>query len=166
MKPQYLLEKIQIGPLMLHLRTGYDETKGCMIFWIDLFAGAGGTTTGIHLAGLENVKVVACINHDYNALMSHWLNHPNCMHFVEDVRDFKVVEALRELVNKLRSEFPGCKINLWASLECTNYSKAKGGLPRDADSRTLAHALFMYIDELQPDYVWIENVREFMSWGP
>ncbi|HAQ19570.1 MAG TPA: DNA cytosine methyltransferase [Prolixibacteraceae bacterium] len=137
-----------------------------MIFWIDLFAGAGGTTTGIHLAGLENVKVVACVNHDHNALMSHWHNHPDCMHFVEDVRDFKVVVALSNLVAELRSQFPECVINLWASLECTNYSKAKGGLPRDADSRTLAHALFMYIEELQPDYVYIENVREFMSWGP
>ena len=28
--------------------------------------------------------------------------------------------------------------SLWASLECTNFSRAKGGLPRDADSRTLA----------------------------
>lgn len=155
-----------MGPLMLHLKKEYDEKAGRMIFWIDLFSGAGGTTSGIHLAGMPNVKVVACVNHDNNALYSHWLNHPHCMHLVEDVRDFKVVEKLRELVKKLRSEFPGCVINLWASLECTNYSKAKGGLPRDADSRTLAHALFMYIEELKPDYVYIENVIEFMSWGP
>jgi len=166
MKPQHIFEEIKIGPLMLHLHKGYDVANGRMIFWIDLFAGAGGTTTGIHLAGLENVKVVACVNHDYNALMSHWHNHPDCMHFVEDVRDFKVVVALSNLVNELRSQFPGCIVNLWASLECTNYSKAKGGLPRDADSRTLAHALFMYIEQLKPDYVYIENVREFMSWGP
>lgn len=166
MKPQHIFEEIKIGPLMLHLHKGYDEAKGRMVFWIDLFAGAGGTTTGIHLAGLDNVKVVACVNHDYNALMSHWRNHPDCMHFVEDVRDFAVVEALRKLVEELRIQFPGCVINLWASLECTNYSKAKGGLPRDADSRTLAHALFMYIEQLKPDYVYIENVREFMSWGP
>ena len=54
---------------------------------------------------------------------------------------------------------------LWASLECTNFSKAKGGLPRDADSRTLADHLFRYIEALNPDYIQIENVREFMSWG-
>lgn len=166
MKPQHLFKKIQLGPLMLHLQKEYDKAIGQMIFWIDLFSGAGGTTTGIHLAGLENVKVVACVNHDHNALYSHWRNHPHCMHFVEDVRDFKVVQALKELVDRLRRDFPGCMINLWASLECTNYSKAKGGLPRDGDSRTLAHALFMYIKELDIDYVYIENVREFMSWGP
>jgi DNA (cytosine-5)-methyltransferase 1 len=166
MKPQHIFEKIQIEPMMLHLKSNYDETNGRMVFWIDLFSGAGGTTTGIHLAKLKNTKVVACVNHDYNALLSHYGNHPNCLHFVEDVRNFKVVIELKKLVNELRRQFPGCIINLWASLECTNYSKAKGGLPRDADSRTLAHALFMYIEELCPDYIYIENVREFMSWGP
>jgi DNA (cytosine-5)-methyltransferase 1 len=54
---------------------------------------------------------------------------------------------------------------LWASLECTNFSKAKGGMPRDADSRTLAEHLFRYIEALRPDYIQIENVEEFMSWG-
>jgi site-specific DNA-cytosine methylase len=36
---------------------------------------------------------------------------------------------------------------------------------RNADSRTLAEHLFMYLDELKPDYLYIENVREFMAWG-
>ena len=54
---------------------------------------------------------------------------------------------------------------LHASLECTNFSKAKGGQPRDADSRTLAEHLFRYIDVIDPDYIQIENVEEFMSWG-
>lgn len=135
------------------------------IFYIDLFSGAGGTTTGIHMAG-ENVKVLACVNHDTNAIESHKANHPECIHFVEDVRDWNVVVALSKLVAKTRREHPECKIILWASLECTNYSKAKGGLPRDADSRTLAHALYMYAEELEPDGIDIENVREFMSWGP
>ena len=137
------------------------------IFWIDLFSGAGGTTTGIHLADKSNnVKVVACVNHDEIAIKSHMANHPNCLHFIEDVRDYKVVYKLKLLVEELRRNNPGCVINLWASLECTNYSKAKGGLPRDGDSRTLAYSLYNYIDELEPDYVYVENVREFMSWGP
>ena len=137
------------------------------IFWIDLFSGAGGTTTGIHLVDDSgNVQVVACVNHDKVAIESHKANHPECLHFVEDVRDFNVVLSLKILVEKLRKEHPECLINIWASLECTNYSKAKGGLPRDADSRTLANALFMYLEELNPDYLFIENVREFMAWGP
>jgi DNA (cytosine-5)-methyltransferase 1 len=137
------------------------------IFWIDLFSGAGGTTTGIHLVDQNNrVKVVACVNHDSLAIESHKANHPDCIHFIEDVRDLNVVIALAKLLKQLRRDYPGCRINIWASLECTNYSKAKGGLPRDADSRTLAHAMYMYLEHLDPDYFFVENVREFMAWGP
>lgn len=135
------------------------------LYWIDLFCGAGGTSTGIHMANV-NAKVIACVNHDENAIESHKANHPDCLHFTEDIRDFNVVLKLKDLVDELRLNDPNCFINIWASLECTNYSKAKGGLPRDADSRTLALDMFMYIDQLNPDYLFIENVREFMSWGP
>lgn len=136
-----------------------------VVFWIDLFAGAGGTTTGIELAE-ANAIVVACVNHDAMAIASHSENHPNCIHFTEDIRDFAVVQKIITIINELRLRFPNCIINLHASLECTNYSKAKGGLPRDADSRTLAEHLYMYINGFSPDYVFIENVREFMAWGP
>ncbi len=133
------------------------------IFYIDLFSGAGGTTTGVHLAGSE---VVACVNHDPKAIESHKTNHPKCHHFIEDIRDFKVVEGLKKIVSNLRQQWPDCILIIWASLECTNYSNAKGGMPRDADSRTLANHLFMYLEHLQPEYLMIENVREFMAWGP
>lgn len=132
------------------------------IYWIDLFAGAGGTSTGIHLA---NQNVIACVNHDPTALASHEANHPHTKHFVEDIKDFAVVQKLKILVDEIRKKEPDAIINIWASLECTNYSKAKGGLPRDADSRTLAEHLFMYLEELNPLGLYIENVSEFMSWG-
>jgi DNA (cytosine-5)-methyltransferase 1 len=135
------------------------------IFYIDLFSGAGGTTTGVHLAG-PNIQVAACVNHDSKAIESHKANHPNCIHFIEDVRDMKVVRHISALCRNIRKDNPGCVINLWASLECTNYSKAKGGQPRDADSRTLAYSLYDYLEGVDYDYVFIENVREFMSWGP
>jgi DNA (cytosine-5)-methyltransferase 1 len=133
------------------------------IYWIDLFCGAGGTSTGIHLAGS---KVIACVNHDKNAIAAHAENHPDTIHFTEDIRDFHVVEKLQVLVDGVRAQDPNAVFAIWASLECTNFSKAKGGLPRDADSRTLADHMFMYLQQLRPDYLWVENVREFMSWGP
>lgn len=135
------------------------------IWWIDLFAGAGGTTTGIHLAN-ANAKVLACVNHDPKAIECHIVNHPDCHHFTEDITDFAVVLKLKKLVEEKRKLNPNCIINIWASLECTNYSKAKGGQPRNADSRTLAEHLLGYVIELNCDYLFIENVREFMSWGP
>ncbi|GAB3164575.1 DNA cytosine methyltransferase [Telluribacter humicola] len=99
------------------------------------------------------------------AIASHSANHPNAMHFVEDIRVLNL-SSLVHLVQAIRKQYPHIRIVLWASLECTNFSKAKGGQPRDADSRTLAEHLYRYVEDLQPDYIQIENVVEFMSWGP
>lgn len=149
-----------------YVKNNIKNSEELIVFWIDLFCGAGGTTSGIHFSGIKNMFVAACVNHDTNAILSHQQNHPNTIHFIEDIRNFEVVQKLKTLVDKLRSEFPNCIINLWASLECTNFSKAKGGQTRDADSRTLAEHMQMYLEGLNPDYFWVENVREFMSWGP
>ena len=69
-----------------------------MIYFIDLFAGAGGTTTG--LSQVKGIKVVACINHDSNAIKSHTENHPECLHFVEDPTA-KAIELLKTKIRKL-----------------------------------------------------------------
>lgn len=137
------------------------------LLYIDLFCGAGGTSTGVERAMLGNEKcarVIACVNHDPNAIKSHAANHPNTRHFTEDIRTLNL-SPLASLTNRERTKNKGAKVVLWASLECTNFSKAKGGQPRDADSRTLAEHLFRYIDALRPDYIYIENVEEFMCWG-
>lgn len=131
---------------------------------VDLFCGAGGTTTGFDMTG-GLAKVIACVNHDPKAIKSHWLNHPEVKHFEEDIRTLDLTELV-SLVKFYRVKFPNALLILWASLECTNFSKAKGGQPRDADSRTLADHLDRYISAINPDYIQIENVVEFMSWGP
>ena len=138
-----------------------------MLYYVDLFCGAGGTSTGVEAARLHGEKcahVLACVNHDPNAIKSHASNHPSTVHFTEDIRTL-AMEPLADIVAKARSANPEALVVLWASLECTNFSKAKGGQPRDADSRTLANHLFRYIEAINPDYIQIENVVEFMSWG-
>jgi len=135
--------------------------------YIDLFCGAGGTSSGVEYATVDGRKcaeVIACVNHDANAIKSHAANHPKTMHFTEDIRTLDLTQLVLHTMAK-RNEHPHARLVLWASLECTNFSKAKGGQPRDADSRTLAEHLFRYIEALQPDYVEIENVEEFMCWG-
>lgn len=137
------------------------------LLYIDLFCGAGGTSTGVNSARLNGEQcadVIACVNHDANAIASHASNHPDALHFTEDIRTLEL-SPLVEHLKKCREENPGALVVLWASLECTNFSKAKGGQPRDADSRTLAEHLFRYIKAITPDYIQIENVEEFMSWG-
>ena len=141
--------------------------KQITALYIDLFCGAGGTSSGVEYARLDGRKcaeVVACVNHDANAIKSHKANHPHTLHFTEDIRTLELSPMLKHLEKK-RRQYPKAKVVLWASLECTNFSKAKGGQPRDADSRTLADHLFRYIEALQPDYIQIENVEEFMCWG-
>lgn len=96
---------------------------------IDLFSGAGGTTTGIERAkyqGKKIAEVIACINHDEIAIQSHASNYKNVVHFIEDIRNFNV-----ERFPKFTDSPDVIKV-VWASLECTNFSNAKGGLPRDA----------------------------------
>lgn len=137
------------------------------LLYIDLFCGAGGTSTGVEnarYAGEQCAKVVACVNHDANAIASHAANHPDALHFTEDIRTLEL-SHLVDHVKRMKKIYPEALIVLWASLECTNFSKAKGGQPRDADSRTLAEHLFRYIESIDPDYIQIENVEEFMSWG-
>lgn len=130
--------------------------------FIDLFAGAGGVTTGAEEAELDGKKVadvICAINHDRKAIESHWQNHPHVKHFVENIKKFDVNDLPKV-------SDPRARKFLWASLECTNFSNAKGGLPRDADSRTLGNHLPRYVKAFDPDYIGIENVREFRDWGP
>lgn len=137
------------------------------LFVIDLFCGAGGLSEGVEEARLNGnrcAKVVCCVNHDKNAILSHDANIPDALHFIEDIRTLEL-SPINTIVERIRELYPDSMIMLHASLECTNFSKAKGGQPRDADSRTLAEHLFRYIDVIAPDYIQIENVEEFMSWG-
>lgn len=117
----------------------------------DFFCGGGGSTTGMRR--VQGVKVVAALNHDANAIHCHETNHPETQHFYADIRE------------QNENEMPKVDIG-WFSLECTNYSNAKGGAPRDADSRTLAWEVPRFAIAMNMKYIIIENVREFMSWGP
>lgn len=140
-------------------RIVYEDAKFVII---DLFCGGGGVSKGFEDA-LINAKriaeVIACVNHDALCIRSHKANFPNCKHYTEDVRTLDVTTLPRKEAGDGRIWI------LWASLECTHFSNAKTG-SRDADSRTLANALFPYIDWICPDLIMIENVREFKSWGP
>ena len=137
------------------------------LLYVDLFCGAGGTTTGIEQARVRGEKVaevVACVNHDPHAIASHSANHMKAVHFTEDIRTLDTAH-LKAVLEAAKIEHPDAKTVLWASCECTNFSKAKGGQPRDADSRTLAEHLYRYVEDLDPDFVAVENVEEFMCWG-
>ena len=89
------------------------------LLYIDLFCGAGGTSTGVNTARLDGdrcAEVVACVNHDANAIASHASNHPDAMHFTEDIRTLELSPLVAHL-EKCRRMNPGALTVLWASLE-------------------------------------------------
>lgn len=145
-----------------------NPNENIQLLYIDLFCGAGGTSTGVENAvvnGKKIAKVIACVNHDRNAIASHKANHPDAIHYTEDIRTLEL-GPMQKHIALARRTYPDAKVVLWASLECTNFSRAKGGMSRDADSRTLAEHLFRYVEALDPDIIQIENVDEFQTWGP
>lgn len=88
--------------------------------------------------------------------------NPNALHFTEDIRTLELSPLISHIA-ECRKDNQEALIVLWASLECTNFSKAKGGQPRDADSRTLAEHLFRYIEAIDPDYIQIDMVHTLLA---
>lgn len=128
----------------------------------DLLCGLGGGTAGNEDAEDRNkrriCRTVNCINHWPMAMKSHSANFPHINHFTEDIKGFDV--------RRFQEWTPGAFKMMLAGVECTNHSIAKGGLPRDGDSRTMANDLFPYVKLRDYDYIQIENVKEFELWGP
>lgn len=137
---------------------------------IDSLCGAGGFTEGAEKAadefGRRLAIVAAGLNHDKLALESHARNHPETVHFREDMRDKTLPYRILAVIEQAKKLYPNAIVLFHCSLECTNFSNAKGGKTRDADSRSLAIYMPNYLEILKPDLFTVENVREFKAWGP
>ena len=168
-KEKYRLPEFNIDRLMLHIDSVIEQSpSGIVQLVIDLFCGAGGTSEGIENARYmdkKNSVIIVGINHDIIAIYSQAKNHPLAYYTTEDIR-FANLSPIKKIIDAIKIKYPNCPIILWGSLECTNHSNAKGGMSRNADSRTLPWELYRYIKLLNPDGIWIENVREFAEWGP
>jgi len=103
------------------MNSEYSNSEDIRLLYIDLFCGAGGTSTGVESAvinGNKCAKVIACVNHDANAIASHESNHPDALHFTEDIRTLDLKPLLLSLI-RMRQEYPCALIVLWASLGIT-----------------------------------------------
>lgn len=122
---------------------------------VDLFAGGGGASLGIEMATGRQVDVA--INHDAAAVALHQVNHPQTRHHLCDV-----FEADPHAVTG------GRPVGLlWASPDCTDHSKAKGGKPiRTRKRRALAWVVKRWAGQVRPRVIMLENVEEFVQWGP
>lgn len=120
-----------------------------------LFAGAGGSCEGIRRATGTSPRLA--VNHNPIALQAHALNHPDTHHLCEDVfraQPWRVWPRNRRL--RL----------LWASPDCTDFSRAKGGAPVTSGRRSLAWVVADWVAQTSPQIVMLENVPEFEGWGP
>lgn len=121
---------------------------------IDSFAGGGGASVGIARAIGRGPDIA--INHDSEALAMHKANHPGTRHVPEDVWRTN----LRKLVGGRSVAL------LWASPDCTDFSRAKGGVPVRKHIRSLAWVAVKWASQIRPGCIVLENVREFEQWGP
>jgi DNA (cytosine-5)-methyltransferase 1 len=121
---------------------------------IVLFAGGGGSCTGIEQAIARHVDIAA--NHSEQAIQCHAANHPQCRHYREDVRRLDP----RELTGGRPAGY------LHLSPDCTHFSQAKGGQPRDAETRSLSWVGVKWAGTVRPEVITLENVREILKWGP
>lgn len=115
---------------------------------VDSFAGIGGTSEGLRLAGLH---VDHAINHSLAALAVHAANHPTTEHHIESVWAVNPIQGTRFF---------------WLSPSCTHFSKAKGSVPKSNKLRGLAWLAVRWASAVSPDVIGLENVEEFLSWGP
>lgn len=121
---------------------------------IDLFAGGGGASTGIEAAIGRRVDIA--INHDPEAVAMHQANHPETQHYVSDVFEVDPLTATGGRPVGL----------LWASPDCKHFSKAKGGKPVSKKIRALAWVVVKWASAVRPRIIMLENVEEFVTWGP
>jgi len=122
---------------------------------IDLFAGGGGASEGIRMALGRDPDYA--VNHDPLAVAMHKANHPGTVHYTQDVWEVSPRQVTRGRPVDL----------LWASPDCTHFSKAKGGAPRrDQKRRDLAWVVEKWAREARPGVIYLENVEEFRTWGP
>jgi DNA (cytosine-5)-methyltransferase 1 len=123
---------------------------------VDLFSGAGGTSTGLSQACAEaGLRLdLTALNHWDRAIETHAANHPDARHICESLDGIDP----RKLFSKIDL--------LVASPECVNHSRAKGGKPLDDQSRATPWHVTRWAEALQPTAILVENVPEFARWGP
>ncbi len=124
---------------------------------IDLFAGAGGLTTGFHLAGFDSL---CAIDIDAKALATYQHNYPNTKVINQDIRLVNPSE-LRSWLNLHREELSV----MIGGPPCQGFSKnVPAGERNLSDSRNQLYKTFLeFVQEFRPICVVMENVSEILK---
>lgn len=124
----------------------------------DLLCGAGGSSTGCEqaLRALGYQMELVCLNHWRTAIQTHSINHPKARHICQDIATVRPSIVCPE----------GFLDLLMASPSCTHHSVARGGRPTSDQQRSDPWHIITWLTELRVDRMIIENVWEFIKWGP
>jgi len=129
---------------------------------VDNFAGGGGASTGIEAATGRDIDVA--INHDEEAIAMHTANHPRTRHHCQSIWSIDPLDAVTI------DGTPQPVRLAWFSPDCTHHSNARGGKPREKGIRDLAWVVVSWVErlgpKLKPAVIKVENVEEFLTWGP
>lgn len=142
---------------MLTFVTEYDSIR-CMTYTaIDLFAGAGGLSTGFHLAGFQSL---CAIDSNKKALATYKHNYPNTTIIHEDIRNINPTD-IRVLLGLKRGELTA----LIGGPPCQGFSR---NIPtRDrylTDPQNQLYQNYLeFVREFSPCYVVMENVPEILK---
>lgn len=124
----------------------------------DLFCGAGSLSMGIQdaLDELALSSQFIAVNHWPTAIDTYKRNHPgarvHCITLDAALPTQMVPEGSLDL--------------LTAGIECTYFSRARGGKPVTDQQRMSAWHVVRWCTELRIDRLLLENVPEFLDWGP
>lgn len=108
---------------------------------IDMFCGAGGTSTGaINATGKLGKRIeLYVINHWTVAIETHSRNYPWAEHLCQNIDNISPRGIFKNRRIKL----------LLASPECTHHSRARGGMPRSDQGRAGAWQIIRWASELE-----------------
>lgn len=146
---------------------------------IDVFAGFGGSSQGIHASGAD---VLAAANHNAHAISVHSANFPDTEHYRCDLVDTDSADYVDP------GDLPAARF-AWFSPGCTHHSQANakklyqqgrqsmlpGLLDDEFDeaayanserSRVTMSCVLRYTAKHSPEIIVVENVVEVCHWGP
>ncbi|CAD5982609.1 Modification methylase AgeI [Planktothrix tepida] len=124
---------------------------------IDLFAGAGGLTTGFHLAGFQSL---CAIEIDKKAIATYKYNYPSTKILQQDIREVNPSD-LRLALGLTQEKLTV----LVGGPPCQGFSRNIPASDRYFnDSRNQLYQTFLtFVQEFRPVYVVMENVPEILN---
>lgn len=137
--------------------------QGLFMKYIDIFAGCGGLSIGLHKAGWEGVFAIEKNKDAFHTLrhnlieMNHYFNWPNWL----EIKEYDINFVMKKYYENLR-KLSG-KINLVAGgPPCQGFSLA--GKRNSKDQRNkMVKSYIKFISIIQPEAILFENVYGFTA---